>query len=45
LRKQLQGAPDETMHEYHDVTAFEWGERFHDQDFVNPAVMRLLSGG
>ena len=44
LRKQLQGAPDETMHEYHDVTAFEWGERFHDQGFVNPAVMRLLSG-
>ena len=43
LRKELRGVTDETLHEYFNVTAYEWGRRFHDQDFVNPAVMSLLA--
>jgi hypothetical protein len=43
LRKELRGADDETLHEYRDVTPLGWGEAFHDQDFVNPAVMALLA--
>jgi hypothetical protein len=42
LRKRLRFVPDETMHEYRNVTPLEWGERFHDQDWVSPSVMRLL---
>ena len=42
LRKGLRGADDETLHEYRDVTPLAWG-RFHDQDFVNPAVLALLA--
>jgi hypothetical protein len=42
LRKALRGAPDETLHEYRDVTPLGWGAAFHDQEFVNPAVMRLV---
>ena len=30
------------MHEYRDVTPLEWGERFHDQDWVSRAAMRLI---
>ena len=29
LRKQLRFVPDESMHEYRDVTPLAWGERFH----------------
>jgi hypothetical protein len=29
LRKQLRFVPDESMHEYRDVTPICWGERFH----------------
>ncbi|MFN8581657.1 MAG: ankyrin repeat domain-containing protein [Gemmatimonadaceae bacterium] len=43
LRKRLRFVEDETMHEYRDVTPLGWGERFHDQDWVNPDVMRLLA--
>ncbi len=42
LRKQLVGAADDTLHEYRDVTPLAWGRRFHDQAFVNPAVLALL---
>jgi hypothetical protein len=42
LRKELRGVADETLHEYRDVTPREWGEQFHDQDWVNPAALRLL---
>lgn len=42
LRKRLRFVTDETLHEYRNVTAREWGERFHDQDWVSPAVMELL---
>jgi hypothetical protein len=43
LRKRLRFVDDETMHEYRDVTPLSWGERFHDQDWVSPAVMRLIA--
>ena len=43
LRKRLRFVDDETMHEYRDVTPLSWGERFHDQDWVSPAVMRLIT--
>jgi ankyrin repeat protein len=42
LRKRLRFVDDETTHEYHDVTPLAWGERFHDQDWVNPHVLELL---
>lgn len=43
LRKRLRFVKDETMHEYRDVTPRTWGERFHDQDWVNPAAMKMLA--
>jgi ankyrin repeat protein len=43
LRKRLRFVEDETMHEYHNVTPLSWGERFHDQDWVNKSVMRLIA--
>ncbi len=43
LRKRLRFVADESMREYRDVTPFGWGERFHDQDWVNKAAMRLIA--
>jgi hypothetical protein len=43
LRKRLRFVKDESMHEYRDVTPLTWGERFHDQDWVNRTAMRLIS--
>lgn len=43
LRKRLRFVEDETMHEYRGVTPLAWGERFHDQAWVNEAAMRLIS--
>lgn len=43
LRKELRGVDDETLHEYRDVTPLGWGAAFHDQDWVNPAVMDLVA--
>ena len=42
LRKELRFVEDETLHEYFDVTPRTWGECFHDQAWVNPAVLALL---
>lgn len=42
LRKELRFVEDETLHEFRDVTALEWGERFQDQDWVNPAALKLV---
>lgn len=42
LRKRLRFVDDETMHEYRDVSVLEWGERFHDRDWVNPVAVQLL---
>jgi len=43
LRKRLRFVDDDSMHEYRDVNPLSWGQRFHDQDWVNPAVMRLIA--
>jgi hypothetical protein len=43
LRKRLRGVEDESLHEYRDVTPLLWGERFHDQAFVNREAMRLIA--
>jgi len=43
LRKRLRFVSDETMREYRDVTPLSWGERFHDREWVNPAVMQLIA--
>ncbi len=44
LRKQLHpGYGEETMHEYHDVTALSWGRRFHRQVFVSQPAMKLIA--
>lgn len=43
LRKRLRFVADETLHEYRDVTPLSWGERFHDQAWVNRAAMRLIA--
>ncbi len=43
LRKQLHpGYGEDTMHEYRDVTALSWGERFHRKIFVSAPAMRLI---
>jgi hypothetical protein len=43
LRKRLRFVRDESVHEYRDVTPLAWGERFHDQAWVNRSVMRLIA--
>jgi len=46
LRKQLRFVPDETMHEYRDVTPLAWGERFHGQkyhDWISRPAMQLIA--
>jgi len=48
LRKQLRFVPDETMHEYRDVTPIAWGERFHGpgspgHTWVSQPAMRLIA--
>lgn len=43
LRKRLRFVDDEATHEYRDVTPLSWGKRFHDQDWVSPAVMQLIA--
>ncbi len=43
LRKQLHpGYDDHRLVEYHDVTPLAWGKRFHQQIFVNRAVLALI---
>lgn len=43
LRKRLRFVEDESWHEYRDVTPLAWGERFHDQSWVNRAAMDLIA--
>jgi len=43
LRKRLRFVDDESMHEYRDVTPLSWGERFHDQAWINRSAMRLIA--
>ncbi len=43
LRKRLRFVEDESTHEFRDVTPLAWGERFHDQAWVNRAAMRAIA--
>jgi hypothetical protein len=44
LRKQLHpGYGPDSIHEYRDVTALSWGERFHSKIFVSLPAMRLIA--
>jgi hypothetical protein len=44
LRKQLHpGYGEERMHEFHSVTAIEWGQRFQRQEFVSKEAIRLIA--
>jgi ankyrin repeat protein len=48
LRKQLRFVPDESLHEYHDVTPLAWGERFHGpgshgHTWISEPAMRLIA--
>jgi len=42
LRKSLRFVEDESEHIYQEVTALEFAERFHDQDWVNPKAFELV---
>ena len=47
LRKRLRFVPDQSMHEYRDVTPLSWGERFHGpgspgHTWVSEPAMRLV---
>jgi ankyrin repeat protein len=47
LRKQLRFVPDESMHEYRDVTPLAWGRRFHgpgtpDHTWISKESMKLI---
>jgi hypothetical protein len=42
LRKRLRFVEDETEHAYRNVNALEWGEQFHEQDWVNREAMRVI---
>ena len=47
IRKQLHFVPDESMHEYRDVTPLAWGEQFHGQgyhdDWASKPAMQLIA--
>ena len=46
LRKRLRFAPDESMHEYPDVTPLAWGEQFRGHGYhnwVSEPAMRLIA--
>ena len=42
LRKALRGGDDDSLHEYRNVTALEWGEQFHDRSMVNEPALNVL---
>lgn len=47
IRKQLHFVPDESMHEYRDVTPLAWGEQFHGQGYhdvwASKPAMQLIA--
>jgi hypothetical protein len=43
LRKRLRFMPDESVHEYRNVTPLGWGQQFHAQEWVNASVMKLIA--
>jgi len=47
LRKRLRFVPDESVHEFHDVTPISWGEQFHGpgspgHTWVSQPAIRLI---
>lgn len=42
LRKAMRDTDDDSLHEYHGVTALEWGEQFHDRSIVNEIALDLI---
>jgi ankyrin repeat protein len=47
LRKRLRFVPDESMHEYRDVTPLSWGQRFHGPGYpghtwISQPAMQLI---
>jgi hypothetical protein len=42
LRKALRFVEDESLHEYINVTPRSWGERFHDQAWVDKKALALV---
>jgi hypothetical protein len=42
LRKALRFVEDESLHEYINVTPRSWGERFHDQAWVDRKALALV---
>jgi hypothetical protein len=47
LRKRLRFVPDESMHEYRDVTSLSWGQRFHGPGYpghtwISQPAMELI---
>lgn len=48
LRKRLRFVPDETMHEYRDITPLGWGQRFHGpgspgHTWISKEAMELIA--
>lgn len=46
IRKLIHFLPDETMHEYRDITPISWGEQFHGQryhNWVNKEAMQVIA--
>ena len=43
LRKRLRFIEDEAEHTYLGVTPTGWGQRFHNQRWVNPAALALIA--
>ncbi len=48
LRKRLRFVPDESTHEYRDVTPISWGQRFHDRGYaghtwISEPAMQLIA--
>jgi len=46
IRKALHFVPDQTIHDYRDVTPLSWGEQFHGQryhDWVAKPAMKLIA--
>jgi hypothetical protein len=45
IRKQIHFVPDESMHEYRDITPLGWGQQFHGQrynNWVSKKAMQLI---
>ena len=42
LKKRMRFVDDEDWHEYRSVTPVEWGDRFHEPEWVSTPVLELL---